>query len=78
MIGQSVATAVWLGLPLAVVGSALTSLEPAGDGVAGSIPAGGTTKRLLRALSVSGDRSEAFKGRSDTMLLPWSQAGGDR
>jgi drug/metabolite transporter (DMT)-like permease len=32
MIGQSVATAVWLGLPLAVVGSALTSLEPSSDG----------------------------------------------
>lgn len=32
MIGQPVATAVWIGLPLALVGSALTSLEPDAEG----------------------------------------------
>ena len=41
MIGQSVSSAVWVALPLAVAGGALTSIEPAdGDGGSRSTAAG--------------------------------------
>lgn len=49
MIGQSVASVVWIGLPLAVVGSALTSLEPADDGSRSRSAAAGTGWAILAA-----------------------------
>ncbi len=49
MIGQSVASAVWIGLPLAVVGSALTSLEPTDDGTRSRSAAAGTGWAILAA-----------------------------
>ena len=49
MIGQSVAAIVWVGLPLAVLGSALTSLEPAADGSRSRSAAAGAGWAILAA-----------------------------
>jgi len=49
MIGQSVSSAVWIGLPLAVVGGALTSFEPADDGSGSRSAAAGAGWAVLAA-----------------------------
>ena len=49
MIGQPVARAVWIGLPLALVGSALTALEPDADGGRPRSAAAGTGWALAAA-----------------------------
>jgi drug/metabolite transporter (DMT)-like permease len=49
IIGQSVSSAVWVALPLAVVGGALTSLEPADDGGRSRSAAAGAGWAVLAA-----------------------------
>ena len=49
MIGQSVSSAVWIGLPLAVVGGALTSFEPTDDGSRSRSTAAGAGWAVLAA-----------------------------